>query len=62
MPNLGTSANTAISQVQAAIAQKVTGIIIVPPDPSVGPQVIQLAKAANIPIISSDDQVCSTGP
>lgn len=60
--NLGTSANTAISAVQAAIAQKVNGIIIVPPDPSVGPQVIQLAKAANIPIISSDDQVCSTGP
>ena len=60
--DLGTSADTAISQVQAAIAQKVSGIIIVPPDPSVGPQIIQLAKAANIPIISSDDQVCSTGP
>jgi L-arabinose transport system substrate-binding protein len=60
--NLGTDANNAITQVQAAIAQKVSGIIIVPPDPSVGPKVIQLAKAANIPIISSDDQVCATGP
>ncbi|HEY8729175.1 MAG TPA: substrate-binding domain-containing protein [Acidothermaceae bacterium] len=62
LANLGTDANKAITEVQAANAQKVSGIIIVPPDPSVGPQVIQLAKAANIPIISSDDQVCATGP
>lgn len=60
--NLGNDANQTVSSVQAAIAQKSAGLIIVPPDPSVGPQVVQLAKDANTPIISSDDQVCDNGP
>lgn len=55
--NLGTDANKAISQVEAAIAQKVDGIIIVVPDQQIGPQVIQLAKDAGIPIMASDDVI-----
>jgi L-arabinose transport system substrate-binding protein len=60
--NLGSDANQTVSDVQAAIAQKSSGLIIVPPDPSVGPQVVQLAKDAGIPLLTSDDQVCTNGP
>ncbi|MCX4748795.1 substrate-binding domain-containing protein [Kitasatospora sp. NBC_01287] len=60
--NLGTDANQAVSQEQAAIAQKSNGLIVVPPDPSVGPQLVQTAKDAKVALISSDDQVCATGP
>jgi len=60
--NLGDDANQTVSDVQAAVAQKSSGLIIVPPDPSVGPQVVQLAKDAGIPLLTSDDQVCTSGP
>ncbi len=53
--NLGDDANKAISEVEAAIARGVKGIIIVVPDQAVGPQVISLAKEAGIPLIASDD-------
>ena len=55
--NLGTDSNKAISEVQSAIARKVDGIIIVVPDQSIGPQVIDLAKQANIPLMASDDVI-----
>ncbi|MGB9377816.1 MAG: substrate-binding domain-containing protein [Mycobacteriales bacterium] len=60
--NLASDANLAISAVKAAIAQKADGIIIVPPDPAVGPQVVALANAANIPLLTSDDQICTNAP
>ncbi|MGF1428858.1 substrate-binding domain-containing protein [Kitasatospora sp. LaBMicrA B282] len=60
--NLGTDANQAVSQEQAAIAQKSNGLIVVPPDPSVGPQLVQTAKDAKVALLTSDDQVCSSGP
>lgn len=53
--NLGDDANKAISEVEAAIARGVKGIIIVVPDQAVGPQVISLAKEAGIPLMASDD-------
>lgn len=53
--NLGTDANKAISEVDAAIAQKTQGIIIVAPDQAIGPQVVDKARAANVPIMASDD-------
>lgn len=55
--DLGTDANKAISQLDAVIAQKVDGIIIVVPDQQIGPQVIDKAKAAGIPLIASDDAI-----
>jgi L-arabinose transport system substrate-binding protein len=55
--DLGTDANRAISEVEAAIAQGVDGIIIVVPDTQIGPQVIQLANNAGIPIMASDDPI-----
>ncbi|WP_406097600.1 substrate-binding domain-containing protein [Kitasatospora purpeofusca] len=32
------------------------------PDPAVGPQVVQTARDAKIALLTSDDQVCATGP
>ncbi|MFJ1796090.1 substrate-binding domain-containing protein [Kitasatospora griseola] len=60
--NLGNDANKTVSEVQAAIAQKTNGIIVVVPDPAVGPQVVQAAKDARIALLTSDDQICATGP
>ncbi|MGC0316272.1 substrate-binding domain-containing protein [Kitasatospora acidiphila] len=60
--NLGSDANQTVSDVQAAIAQKSNGLIIVVPDPSVGPQVVQIAKDDKVALLTSDDQICTTGP
>ncbi|MFJ4675786.1 substrate-binding domain-containing protein [Kitasatospora sp. NPDC088783] len=60
--NLGNDANKTISEVQSAIAQKSNGLIIVVPDPAVGPQVVQTAKDAKVALLTSDDQICATGP
>lgn len=53
--NLGTDANKAITELDAAVAQKANGIAIVVPDQAIGPQVIDKAKQAGIPLVSSDD-------
>jgi L-arabinose transport system substrate-binding protein len=53
--NLGEDANKAISEVDTAVAQGFDGIVIVVPDQQVGPQVIQTAKQAHIPLLASDD-------
>ena len=53
--NLGTDANKAISELDAAIARKVAGIVMVAPDQAIGPQVIDKAKQAGIPFLASDD-------
>ncbi|MFJ1709473.1 substrate-binding domain-containing protein [Kitasatospora sp. NPDC088346] len=60
--NLGNDANKTVSEVQSAIAQKSNGLIIVVPDPAVGPQVVQTARAAKVALLTSDDQICVTGP
>ncbi|MFD8599435.1 substrate-binding domain-containing protein, partial [Kitasatospora sp. NPDC059646] len=60
--NLGNDANKTVSEVQSAIARKTNGVIVVVPDPAVGPQVVQTARDAKIALLTSDDQVCSTGP
>ncbi|MEU0659441.1 substrate-binding domain-containing protein [Streptomyces lavendulocolor] len=60
--NLGNDANKTVSEAQAAISQKSNGLIVVVPDPAVGPQVVRLAKDAKVALLTSDDQICSTGP
>lgn len=60
--NVGLDNTQTVSAVRNAIAHHVSGIIIVPPDGSTGPQDAALAKSAGIPIISSDDQVCTNNP
>lgn len=53
--NLGTDSNKAISELDAAIARGVAGIVMVAPDQAIGPQVIDKAKQAGIPFLASDD-------
>ncbi|QKW08843.1 substrate-binding domain-containing protein [Streptomyces sp. NA04227] len=60
--NLGNDANKTVSEVQSAVAQKTNGVIIVVPDPAVGPQVVQTVRSADVALLTSDDQICSTGP
>lgn len=55
MVDLGTDSNKAISELDSVIAQGVDGIIIVVPDQQIGPQVIQAATTAGIPIMAADD-------
>jgi L-arabinose transport system substrate-binding protein len=57
--NLGTDSNKAISEVSTEVGQKVDGIIIVVPDQKIGPQVIDSANSAGIPIVASDDPIKS---
>lgn len=57
--NLASDANLAISQMNTAVAQGVDGVIIVVPDQQVGPQVIDIAAAAKIPLLASDDIIFS---
>lgn len=60
--NLGNDASKTITEVKSAIAQKNSGIVIVVPESAVGPQVAAEAKKAGIPLLTSDDQVCASGP
>ncbi|WP_067538718.1 substrate-binding domain-containing protein [Nocardia crassostreae] len=59
--NLGNDANKAVTEVQNAINQKANGVIVVVPDPSVGPQLVQLAKSGGVALLTSDDQICTNG-
>ncbi|WP_251051169.1 substrate-binding domain-containing protein [Streptomyces sp. ISL-86] len=60
--NLGNDASKTITEVKSAAAQKNKGIIIVVPESAVGPQVVAEAKKAGIALLTSDDQVCVSGP
>ncbi|MGW4694687.1 substrate-binding domain-containing protein [Kitasatospora cineracea] len=60
--NLGNDANKTVSEVQSALAQKSNGLIVVVPDPAVGPQVVQAARDAKVALLTSDDQICANGP
>lgn len=57
--NLGTDSNKAISELDSAIARDVDGIIMVAPDQAIGPQVIDKASQAGIPLLASDDGLVS---
>ncbi|GAA1271676.1 substrate-binding domain-containing protein [Kitasatospora nipponensis] len=62
MVDLGSDAQKAVSEVKAAAAHKNQGVIIVVPDPAVGPELVQTAKDNRMALLTSDDQVCTTGP
>src|SRR6266702_2996955 len=57
--DLGTDSNKAISAMSTEVGQQVDGIAIVVPDQKIGPQVIDAAHGANIPIVASDDPIQS---
>ena len=55
--NLGSDANKAISEMDAALARKVDGIAIVVPDQQIGPQIIDAARQGGVPVVASDDSI-----
>ncbi|WP_046567922.1 substrate-binding domain-containing protein [Micromonospora sp. HK10] len=57
MFDLGTDSDKAINALDQVIAQKFDAIAIVVPDQLIGPQVIDKAKQAGIPLIASDDVI-----
>lgn len=57
--NVQMDANAAISAMNVMVGQKVNGIAIVVPDQQIGPQVIDMASGAGIPLVSSDDPIKS---
>jgi L-arabinose transport system substrate-binding protein len=57
--NVQMDANAAISAMNVMVGQKVDGIAIVVPDQQIGPQVIDMASQAHIPLVSSDDPIKS---
>ncbi|WP_284944636.1 substrate-binding domain-containing protein [Acidisoma cladoniae] len=57
--NVQMDANAAISAMNVMVGQKVNGIAIVVPDQQIGPQVIDMANGASIPLVSSDDPIKS---
>jgi L-arabinose transport system substrate-binding protein len=57
--NVQMDANAAISAMNVMVGQKVDGIAIVVPDQQIGPQVIDMATQAHIPLVSSDDPIKS---
>lgn len=58
--NESNSSATTISDIQAAIAAKVNGLIVVAPAASLGPRMVSLAKAAHISIMASDNGFAGT--
>ena len=57
--NVQMDANAAISAMNVMVGQKVNGIAVVVPDQQIGPQVIDMASGASIPLVSSDDPIKS---
>ncbi|HWL86457.1 MAG TPA: substrate-binding domain-containing protein [Polyangiaceae bacterium] len=55
--NVALDSNLAVSTLETMIAQNVDGIAIVVPDQRIGPQVIDRAKQAGIPLVASDDSI-----
>ncbi|MDH6132575.1 L-arabinose transport system substrate-binding protein [Kitasatospora sp. MAA4] len=60
--NLGSDADKTVVEAKAALARKTNGLIVVVPDPAVGPQLAQVAGDAKVPLLSTDDQFCATSP
>jgi L-arabinose transport system substrate-binding protein len=57
--NVSMDANAAISAMNVMIGQKIDGIAIVVPDQKIGPEVIDMAAQAKIPLVASDDPIKS---
>lgn len=55
--NVGDDANDAISQLDTVISQGYDAIAIVVPDQKIGPQVIDAAAKAGIPLVATDDAI-----
>jgi L-arabinose transport system substrate-binding protein len=57
--NVSMDSNAAISAMNVMVGQKVGGIAIVVPDQQIGPQVVDMAAQAKIPLVAADDPIKS---
>jgi L-arabinose transport system substrate-binding protein len=57
--NVSMDSNAAISAMNVMVGQKADGIAIVVPDQQIGPQVVDMAAQAKIPIVAADDPIKS---
>ena len=55
--NVESDGNLAVTAVQNAIAAGAKGIAITVPDQTIGPRVAELAAAAHIPLVATDDSI-----
>jgi L-arabinose transport system substrate-binding protein len=53
--NENNSSGTTISDIQTAIGQQANGLIVVAPDATLGPRMVNLAKTAKVQIMASDN-------
>jgi L-arabinose transport system substrate-binding protein len=53
--NENNSSATTISDIQTAIGQQVNGVIVVAPDATLGPRMVNMANAAHVAIMASDN-------
>jgi L-arabinose transport system substrate-binding protein len=53
--NENNSSATTISDIQTALGQQVNGLIVVAPDATLGPRMVNLANASHVPIMASDN-------
>jgi L-arabinose transport system substrate-binding protein len=53
--NENNSSATTISDIQTAIGQQTNGLIVVAPDSTLGPRMVNLAKTGNVAIMASDN-------
>ncbi|WP_035805430.1 substrate-binding domain-containing protein [Kitasatospora mediocidica] len=60
--NLGNDAGKAVAEAKSALAAGSNGLVVVVPDPAVGPQLAQLTGDAKVPLLATDDQICATSP
>ncbi|MEU8517100.1 substrate-binding domain-containing protein [Kitasatospora sp. NPDC048722] len=60
--DLGNDRDRALKEAGAAVGKRTGGLIAVVPDPSVGPDLVALARRTDVPLLSTDDQLCADYP
>ncbi|GHH69076.1 sugar ABC transporter substrate-binding protein [Kitasatospora indigofera] len=62
MVDVGNDGARTLAALRSAIANRTNGLIVVVPDPAVGPDVAKAAKEAGVALLTSDDQICTDFP
>ena len=60
--DVGSDADRTLRELRSAIAAGTNGVIVVVPDPAIGPAVAKAAQDAGVALLTSDDQICTDLP
>ncbi|MCX5214699.1 substrate-binding domain-containing protein [Kitasatospora sp. NBC_00240] len=60
--DVGSDATKALGALHSAIADRTAGVIVVAPDPAIGPEFAMTARKAGVALLASDDQICTDLP